>query len=122
MSETDRHHAHRLDEQIRKALEPDAGAVQRVVAGALATDSESHRPRLFQRLVVAPVMVLVIGAAIVLLRSHRLVSPESENSAPVLIVVKAERAPVYCISNIGDVITITKPNGQVQAIVSGGTS
>jgi hypothetical protein len=75
-------------------------------------------------MVAVPVLVIVIAAALALLLGHQApvpAGPVAEDPVPALILVKAERPPVYSISNIGDVITITKPNGQVQAI-SGGSS
>jgi hypothetical protein len=120
MSQADRNRSHPLDEQIRRALEPDSGAVQRVVSGALAAEPGRRRLHRFRLLVTVPVLVLVIGAALALLQRRQTAVPADPD--PVVIVVKTEQPPVYRISNIGDVITITKPNGQVQAIVSGGTS
>jgi hypothetical protein len=111
-----------VDVKLRTALAPDQQAVRRIVTRALAeTPTAGERPPLW-RLATAPVLVVVVLAvSIVLLWKVREV-PELGSAEPRVLVIEAAEPPAYRISNIGDVLTLTKPNGQVVAIASGGTS
>ena len=94
----------RLDESLRRALDPPPGTAARVTRGALGAGPRPTRPPAWHWLPVTAALVLSIAVAFFLAR-------EPERPAPL-------RA---AITNVGDIVIATTPEGEGRLLRSAGS-
>ena len=110
-----------IDSALRSVFEPNPDTVRRVALEALAEKQQSRAPFLLRWVLVPALFVIAIGFSGGLWwSSQQAVSPRPES--PQMIVLSSVEPAAYRIDNIGGVITVAKPNGQVMVVTTGGPS
>ena len=112
-SERHRHDPHRVDDvdaALRRLLEPNPLAVERLVRSALAEESPRAAPRRWPRLAVA--VAALVALLVVLIPDSDVPPPEPSAAAPARI----------SISNADGFVTVSSAAGSQWILVPGGDS